>query len=88
MANMNFQQSVAGGLRFASKDVKPNMLLFNSKIPDMHRELEMHYVCLSDPDLIPSMSFDDFIRHRAIKLFDGLLRAVEEETDRALHKRP
>ena len=69
------------------KEVKPNMLLFTEEIREMLRELQSHYACLGDPDLIPPMEFTDFIDKRAARLLEDLLKAVQRQTDRILHKR-
>lgn len=74
-------------MKLFTKEVKPNMLLFNAEIRKMLRELETQYSCLGDQDLIPPIDFDDFIRDKAFKLFEALLKAIENETDQALHKR-
>jgi len=69
-------------------NVKPNMLLFTEDIRKMLRELQSQYDCLGNSDLIPEMEFDVFIDKRLGKLLGALLKAVEGQTDRVLHKRP
>jgi hypothetical protein len=75
-------------MKLFTKEVKPNMLLFNTDIRKMLRELETQYACLSDQDLIPEIDFDTFISNRVFKLFEELLKMIENETDKALYKRP
>ncbi|MBI5558778.1 MAG: hypothetical protein HY885_14205 [Deltaproteobacteria bacterium] len=70
------------------KEVEPNMLLFTEEIRKMLRELQSQYACLGNPDLIPPMNFDDFIRKRAARLLEELTKAVERQTDIILHKMP
>lgn len=70
------------------KEVEPNMLLFTEEIRKMLRELQSQYACLGNPDLVPQMKFEDFIRKRAASLLEELTKAVENQTDIILHKRP
>lgn len=68
------------------KDVKVNMLFFNSEIRKTLGKLEAQYDCLGDPDLIPEKPVEEFLDEDISKLLYSLEEAIENRTDRILHK--
>lgn len=67
------------------KDVKPHKLLFASDIRYLLGEFECQYDCLGNPDLHPTIPFDDFIRKRSMDVLNQLEKVVEKRTDVILH---
>lgn len=66
-------------------DVKPNMLFFTPVIRKTLHKLESQYEALSNPDIIPEISFDIFIDKHIFNSLKSLREMIEKETDRILY---
>ena len=64
-----------------SEDVKPNMLYYPAEIRDILYQFESQYSCLSNPDLIPRVGFDEFMDKHIFRSLESLRRMVEVHTD-------
>lgn len=68
------------------KDVKANMLFFNSEIREILRKLESQYDCLLDTDLIPEKPFNVFYDKDLSTLLRKLEKAVKKRIDPMIHE--
>jgi len=68
------------------KDLKVNMIYFDSGIRKILGKLEGQYDCMNDPDLFPEKPFDKFFDQDLYKQLNQLEEAVENRTDLILHK--
>lgn len=68
-----------------TKEVKSNMLFFTHEIRDILYKFESQYEALSDPDIIPEVSFDDFTNKHVYKYLESLRKMIEKKTDGILH---
>ena len=68
------------------KDVKANMLYFDSKIRTVLAKLEAQYECMNEPDLSPEKPFEKFFDEDLYDLFKQLEKAVKGRADDILHK--
>ena len=66
------------------KLVKPNMLLFSPEIREILSELDAQYHCLSDPDLVPRIPFDEFVDRHLHNRLTELEKHVENTADSTL----
>ncbi len=68
------------------KNVKADILFFNSEIREILVKLEAQYDCLRDQDLIPEKPFDEFYDKDLNKLLCRLEKALKNRTDLILHR--
>ena len=66
-------------------DVKPNMLFFTPEIRKILHKFESQYEALSNPDIIPEVSFDIFMDKHIFKSLESLREMIEKQTDGILH---
>jgi len=65
-----------------SEDVKPNMLYYPAEIRQILYEFESQYACLSNTDLVPRVSFEEFMDKHVYRSLGSLRKMVEQYTDR------
>ncbi len=68
------------------KNVKKDMLFYDSEVREILEKLEAQYDCLTYPDLIPEKPFNEFYKEDLYKLMRSLEKAVEKRIDPILHK--
>jgi hypothetical protein len=66
------------------KFVRPNMLLFSPAIRQILADFQAQYHCIGDPDLSPSIPFEEFIASQLHRKLDELEKHIEQSTDSLL----
>lgn len=66
------------------RDIKKQLLYFNSDIRKIIGKLESQYRCMGDPDLIPEKPFDKFYDKDLLNLLGELEKNVKLKTDHIL----
>ena len=69
------------------KDVKQQLLYFNSDVRKIIEKIESQYRCICEPDFIPEKSFDDFYDNDLLDLLGKLEEIIKHKTDHILQNK-
>ena len=75
------RKEFCGLMRTYFTGVKKNYPYINKNVREKLKELETQYFCLSEPDCIPKLTFEEFYKNRYLKLLNELNDDIEKIFD-------